>query len=64
MIRTIEDLNFYLREDAKANRMDGCSVLKYWIRLFLGSESAHVFKYLRLCVIASITAIMMECFIS
>lgn len=47
MIRTIEDLNFYLREDAKANRMDGCSVLKYWIRLFLGSESAHVFKYLK-----------------
>lgn len=47
MIRTKEDLKFYLLEDAKANRMDRCSMLKYWVRLFIGSESAHVFKYLK-----------------
>ena len=47
MIRTREDLKFYLQEDAKANRMDVCSLLKYWVRLFIGSESAHVYKYLK-----------------
>lgn len=47
MIKTKEDLNFYLQEDAKANRMDGCSLLKYKLRLFVGSESAHVYKYLK-----------------
>lgn len=41
MIKTKQDLKFYLQEDAKANRMDGCSYLKYLVRLFLGSESAH-----------------------
>ncbi len=47
MIRTKEDLRFYLREDAKANRILGCSYLKYLLRLFAGSESAHVYKYLK-----------------
>lgn len=47
MIKTRKDLIFYLKEDAKANRMDGCSILKYWGRLFVGSESAHVYKYLK-----------------
>lgn len=47
MIKTKEDLRFYLQEDAKCNRMDG-SVLKYWVRLFIGSESAHVYKYLKI----------------
>ena len=47
MIKTREDLKFYLQEDAKANRMDGCSLLKYWVRLFIGSEAAHVYKYLK-----------------
>lgn len=28
MIKTREDLRFYLQEDAKANRMDVCSLLK------------------------------------
>lgn len=47
MIRTKQDLIFYLSEDAKANRMEGCTLFKYWIRLFIGSESAHVYKYLK-----------------
>lgn len=48
MIRTIEDLKFYLQEDAKANRMYECSILKYWMRLFIGSEAAHIYKYLKI----------------
>lgn len=47
MIKTREDLAFYLREDVKVNHMQDCSMLKYWVRLFSGSESAHVYKYLR-----------------
>ena len=47
MIKTREDLKFYLQEDAKANRMEGCSLLKYCFRLFIGSEAAHVYKYLK-----------------
>ena len=47
MIKTKEDLQFFLQEDAKANRMYKCPTLKYWIRLFIGSESAHVYRYLK-----------------
>ena len=47
MIQSKKDLKFYLQEDAKANRMEGCSRLNYWSRLLIGSESAHVYKYLR-----------------
>lgn len=56
MITTKTDLKFYLQEDAKANRMDGCSPLKYMVRLFIGSESAHVYKYLKTFVTVSIIA--------
>ena len=28
--------------------MDGCSLIKYWVRLLAGSESAHVYKYLKI----------------
>ena len=47
MIKTRKDLKFFLQEDAKVNRMEGCSLLKYWVRLFIGSEAAHVYKYLK-----------------
>lgn len=47
MLKSRKDLKFYLQEDAKANRLAGCSMVKYWGRLFIGSESAHVYKYLR-----------------
>ena len=47
MITTKSDLKFYLHEDAKANRMEECSMLKYMVRLFIGSESAHIYKYLK-----------------
>ena len=48
MIKTKEDLKFYLKEDAKANRIDNKSLLKYLMRLFIGSEAAHVYKYLKI----------------
>lgn len=47
MIKTREDLKFYLQEDSKANKMAGCSRMKYWIRLFVGSESAHAWRYIK-----------------
>ena len=47
MIKTKEDLLFYIKEDAKANFLGNTSWLKYQIRLFAGSESAHVFQYLK-----------------
>lgn len=52
MIKSKESLKFYLREDAKANKMGDCSIFRYWGRLIVGSESAHVYRYLkvlRLC---------------
>lgn len=47
MIKTKKDLHLYLDEDAKANFMDGTNWLRYKLRLFAGSESAHVYKYLK-----------------
>lgn len=47
MIKSRKDLQFYLQEDAKANRIENDSVFSYWGRLFIGSESAHVYKYLK-----------------
>lgn len=47
MINTREDLRKYLREDAKANFMEGVSFIHYIIKLYSGSESAHVYKYLK-----------------
>lgn len=48
MIKTKEDLIFYLQEDAKANRIESRSLFKYLMRLFIGSEAAHVYKYLKI----------------
>lgn len=47
MIKTKADLKFYLQEDAKANFMADVSFLKYICKLFAGSESAHVYRYLK-----------------
>jgi serine O-acetyltransferase len=47
MIRSRSDLSFYLKEDAKVNFMSGVSSLVYACRLFCGSESAHVYRYLK-----------------
>ncbi len=47
MIKTKQDLQNYLIADAKANYMYGVPFYKYWLRLFAGSESAHVYKYLK-----------------
>lgn len=45
-IKTKRDLKNYIKEDAKANRMD-CSYLKYVISLIYGLEFAHSFRYLK-----------------
>ena len=47
MIKTKKDLLFYINEDAAANYLSNTSWIKYRLRLFAGSESAHVFKYLK-----------------
>lgn len=49
VIKTRKDLKFYLQEDAEANRMGGGkSFVINMVRLFTGSESAHVYKYLKI----------------
>lgn len=47
MIVTKRDLKFYLESDAKANFMEKCSCFKYVLRLIAGSDSAHVYRYLK-----------------
>ena len=47
MIDTKQELKRFLREDAAANRMEGTSFFKYLFRLVSGSESAHVYRYLK-----------------
>lgn len=47
MIKTREDLKFFLQEDAKANFMEGVNYLKYRLKLYAGSESAHIYRYLK-----------------
>ncbi len=47
MLKTKRDLDFYLVEDAKMNRMYRVSYLKYCLKLFAGSESAHVYRYIK-----------------
>lgn len=46
MIKTKQDLKFYLREDARRNDMN-CSWLKYQVKRFCGSESANVIHWMR-----------------
>ncbi len=45
MIKTKQDLKFYLAEDAKVNGIS--NHLKYRIKLLYGSENAHVYRCLR-----------------
>lgn len=49
MIKTKNDLRFYLEEDGKANRIWGGNYLNanYMFRLLCGSESATIFRYLK-----------------
>lgn len=46
MIKTKEELNFYLAEDAKRNGMD-CPFWKYLVKRICGSESANVMHWIR-----------------
>ena len=47
MIKSREDLEFYLQEDSKRNGLYG-SYLKYRLNLLIGAEHAYTLKYLRL----------------
>lgn len=46
MIRTKNDLHFYIQEDCKRNGQNR-SYVRYLISLMVGSEQAHAFKYLK-----------------
>ena len=63
MIKTLKDLKFYLQEDAKANFMEGIPYWKYRLKLFAGSESAHVIDISNVFAIVSIIAIIADFFI-
>ncbi len=47
MIKTKTDLRYYLAEDARMNRMQRIPYWKYLVKLFAGSESAHVYRYIK-----------------
>lgn len=50
MISTRKEMNFYIQEDSWRNGVDFNTFigkLKYHLKLFLGSESASVFRYLK-----------------
>lgn len=46
MIKTREDLRFYIQEDRKANKISS-SNFKYLFSLLCGSEQARAFRYLK-----------------
>ena len=46
MIRTRDELRYYIREDAKANMIDNGSMI-YLLKLFYGNVNACVFHYLK-----------------
>lgn len=46
MIKTKEDLRFYIQEDRKRNGQDRGRI-RYLMSLMAGSEQAHAFKYLK-----------------
>ena len=47
MIKTKQELYFYIQEDAKRNGYYNRKIA-YWVGLFGGSENANAFKYLKL----------------
>lgn len=47
MIKTPQDLAQYIAADRAANMMERVSILGYWLRLFLGSEKAHIWRYIK-----------------
>lgn len=46
MIRTKEDLHFYLQEDGKRNGFSK-GLRSYFVSRLLGTENAHVYRYIR-----------------
>lgn len=47
MIKTRDDLSFYINEDAKRNGYNRGKI-HYWLSLLYGKENAYAFKYLLL----------------
>lgn len=45
IIKTKEDLRFWLKEDAKRNGIHG--KLKYYLKLIYGSENACAYRYIK-----------------
>lgn len=46
MIKSRKDLRFYLSEDRKRNHIPS-SWGWYYLRLLIGEEQAHVFRYIK-----------------
>lgn len=46
MIKTRKDLRFFLQEEAKRNNVSS-NKLKYWLRLFAGSDHACIYRYIK-----------------
>lgn len=46
MIKTKEDLRFYLQEDAKRNGMAGVNRLMLHVRMWIGTEQAHIYHWM------------------
>lgn len=46
MIKTREDLKFYIKEDAKRNRIKN-NLFWYWLHLLFGTDHVHCFRYLK-----------------
>lgn len=46
MIKTKDDLRFYLEEDRKRNGISK-NRITYWIKYLCGSENAHIFHWIR-----------------
>ena len=46
MIKTRNDLKFFIHEDKKRNIQD-IGILRYWWLLLCGSEQAHAFRYIK-----------------
>lgn len=47
MIQTKEDLNFYLREDAKRNGVSSSPIIRF-LKLIAGLDNYKVYNYLRI----------------
>ena len=48
MIKTKEDLKFYIREDSKVNiGKESCGIIEYWFRVWYGDERYCFLSYMK-----------------